>query len=93
MLVLVIDYTKSVGNIYALIYSDEVKTPDDIFRQYEKANFMMRIDEKQNPKTWKCATVSSNELIQLRKIRNIVRKGRVESIEIDKIIFKDGRYE
>ena len=74
-------------------YSDDVKTPDDIFRLYEKANYVMRIDENQNPKTWKCATVSSAELIELRKIRNIVRKGRVESIENDKIIFKDGRYE
>ena len=52
----------------------------------------MRIDEKRQPTTWKCATVSSAELLELKKIRKIIRQGRVNSIEKDKIIFKDNRY-
>ena len=52
----------------------------------------MRIDETQDPKTWKCATVSEAELIELKKIKNIVRQGRIESIEKDKIVFTNKRY-
>ena len=52
----------------------------------------MRIDENVEPKIWKCATVSKAELMELRKIRNIVRKGRIESIEKDKIVFTNKRY-
>ena len=46
----------------------------------------MRIDENVEPKIWKCATVSSAELIELRKVKNIVRQGRIDSIEKDKIL-------
>ena len=72
--------------------SEEVKNAEDLFLKYEKGNIMMRIDEMRQPTTWKCATVSSAELIELKKIRNIIRQGRIDSIEKDKIIFKDKRY-
>ena len=53
----------------------------------------MRIDENVEPKIWKCATVSSAELIELRKVKNIVRQGRIDSIEKDKIVFTNKRCE
>ena len=52
----------------------------------------MRIDEKRLPTAFKCATVSKEELPSLRKIKNIIRSGRVESLEKDKIVFKDKRF-
>ena len=63
-----------------------------MFRLFEKEGYVMRIDETQDPKIWKCATVSKAELMELRKIKNIVRKGRIESIEKDKIVFTNKRY-
>ena len=51
----------------------------------------MRIDENVEPKIWKCATVSSAELIELRKVKNIIRQGRIDSIEKDKIVFTNKR--
>jgi len=72
-----------------VIMSEEVKNAEDLFLKYEKGNTMMRIDEMRQPTTWKCATVSSAELIELKKVRNIIRQGRIDSIEKDKIIFKD----
>ena len=63
-----------------------------MFLQFEKINFAMRIDEKRLPTAFKCATVSKEELISLRKIKNIIRSGRVESLEKDKIVFKDKRF-
>ena len=52
----------------------------------------MRIDEKRFPTAFKCATVSKEELVSLKKIKNIIRSGRVESLEKDKIVFKDKRF-
>ena len=52
----------------------------------------MRIDEKRFPTAFKCATVSQEELVSLKKIKNVIRHGRVESLEKDKIVFKDKRF-
>ena len=52
----------------------------------------MRIDEKRIPTAFKCATVSTEELVLLKKVKNIIRSGRVESLEKDKIVFKDKRF-
>ena len=52
---------------------------------------LMRIDEKRKPTAYKCATVSSEELVKLRKIKNIIRSGRIETLEKDRIVFKDKR--
>ena len=52
----------------------------------------MRIDEKRIPTAFKCATVSTEELILLKKVKNIIRNGRIESLEKDKIVFKDKRF-
>ena len=49
----------------------------------------MRIDESRLPTAFKCANVSKDELPLLRKVKNIIRRGRIESLEKDKIIFKD----
>ena len=49
----------------------------------------MRIDENKIPTAFKCATVSTEELILLKKVKNIIRSGRVESLEKDKIVFNN----
>ena len=75
-----------------MIYREGIKDVDDLFVQLEKDHILMRIDEKRRPTVYKCATVSSEELITLRKIKNIVRRGRIETIQKDRIIFKDKRF-
>ena len=69
-----------------------MKCVKDIFLQYEKIGFFSRINEEVWPTAFKCATVSTDELHLLRKVKNIVRRGRIESLEHDKIIFKDKRF-
>jgi hypothetical protein len=39
---------------------------------------------------YRCATVSTNELEQLRSIENVVRKGRVRAIGTDEIVLEAG---
>ena len=57
----------------------------------EKENIIMRLDERRLPTAYKCSTVSSGELVNLRRVQNIIRKGRIEALQKDRIIFKDGR--
>ena len=71
---------------------EDVKNIEDLFLQYEKEKFLMRIDKERIPTAFKCATVSEDEVVSLRKIKNIIRNGRIESLENDKIVFKDKRY-
>ena len=63
-----------------------------MFLNFEKIDYCTRIDEKRLPTAFKCATVSNEELVALRKIKNIIRNGRIECLEKDKIVFKDERF-
>lgn len=66
------------------------KSIPDLFDRLEKAGILLRLDKEITPTMFHAATVSKMELEQLQRIKNIVRKGRVQSIEKDKIILKEG---
>lgn len=66
---------------------------DDLFTRLEKSGVMLRLDENVWPRMFHGATVSELELEQLRCIKNIVRKGRVQRIERDKIVLQEGEIE
>ena len=63
---------------------------EDMFDKLEACGYFLRIDENVRPKMFHGATISTMELEQLRRIKNIVRMGHVKSIEADKIVFADG---
>ncbi|KAG8158248.1 hypothetical protein KVR01_012009 [Diaporthe batatas] len=71
----------------------ESSSVDDMFKRVEAAGELLRIDEKRWPTVWKCCTVSTAELEQIRRIENIVRKGRVARIDTDKVTLTKGTYE
>jgi len=62
----------------------------DLFDRLEAAGVLVRIDKTVRPKMFHGATVSQMELEQLRRIKNVVRKGRVQSIEKDEIVLNQG---
>lgn len=66
------------------------KTVDDVFLEIEKTGGIFRIDEQIIPKKWRCATVSPAEVIQLRQIKNVIKKGRVERITSTEIQLQKG---
>jgi len=76
-------------SIFKTWIRDDIKSVNELFEQMEKINYMMRLDESRTPTAFKCATVSSDELKLLRKVKNVIRKGRLQSLEKDKIIFQD----
>lgn len=62
----------------------------DLFVRLEAARLLQRIDPTVQPTMYRCAIVSEAELAQLRRIKNVVRLGHVQAIEIDRIVLERG---
>ncbi|MEO0480300.1 MAG: NAD(P)/FAD-dependent oxidoreductase, partial [Planctomycetota bacterium] len=63
---------------------------DDMFDKVEAAGIFVRIDESVRPAMFHGATISDPELEELRKVKNVIRMGRIQRIEPDQIIMDDG---
>lgn len=63
---------------------------DETLLRLEAAGTMMRLDPNVLPGAYRCATVTPAELDQARRITNIVRLGRVQRIELDRIVLDRG---
>ncbi|MFK7863273.1 MAG: NAD(P)/FAD-dependent oxidoreductase [Pseudohongiellaceae bacterium] len=68
----------------------ESSSIEDMFRRLEKAGVFLRIDEEIWPEMFHGATISQLELQELRRIKNIVRLGRVREIGSDAILLDKG---
>jgi hypothetical protein len=79
---------RSVANqTDALSQADSVS---DLFARLEACGELRRIDPAVMPSAYHCAIVSDGELEQLRRIKKIIRLGRVVSIEQDRIVLQHG---
>lgn len=63
---------------------------EDMFDRLEACGYFLRIDTGVRPKMFHGATISKAELAALRRIRNIIRLGRVTAIEADRIVLEEG---
>lgn len=63
---------------------------DDMFLKLEASGYFVRLDENVMPTMFHGATISQMELKELRKVKNIVRMGRVQRLETDQIILDRG---
>ena len=63
---------------------------DEVFAHLEACAEVRRIDAAVKPEAYHCAIVSDSELEQLRRIRNIVRLGRVTRIDAHQIVLEQG---
>ncbi len=62
----------------------------DLFARLEEGKHLLRLDPDIEPTLYRCATVTLSELEQLRRIRNVVRLGRVQCIEHGRIVLERG---
>jgi hypothetical protein len=62
----------------------------DLFDRLEAGGDLMRIDTDVRPTAYHCATVTTDELKQLRRLKNVVRLGRVRALESTKAILEHG---
>jgi hypothetical protein len=65
----------------------------DLLQRLEQRGVLMRLDPAVEPSTYRCAIVSRGELEQLRRIRDVVRLGRVQAIERDRVLLERGDVE
>lgn len=63
---------------------------EDMFLRLEQTGVFLRIDTDVMPCMFHGATISQLELAELRRIKNVIRKGRVTDIFEDKIRFQNG---
>lgn len=66
------------------------KHVDNIFPALEKSGGIHRIDRDIVPTKWRCATVDPSEVEALRRVKDVIRLGRVESISHDTIKLQQG---
>lgn len=75
------------NGVEALAGSESV---DDVFARLEAFGEVRRIDPAVKPRGYHGAFVSDAEVEQLRRIRNVVRLGRVARIDADRIVLAHG---
>ncbi len=76
-----------VAQLEAIANSDSIP---DMFKRLEECGALVRIDTEIWPSMFRGATISQAELKELRRIKNVVRYGRVLSIEKDKVVLEQG---
>lgn len=79
------------ANMFEAIASATSKT--DMFDRLEACGYFLRLDTTVRPTMFHGATISEPELEKLRTVKDVVRKGRVASIDVDVITFTNGRTE
>lgn len=63
---------------------------EEVLLRLEEAGVLLRIDRDVMPGAYRCATITPAELEVVRRIRNVVRLGRVRRIEPDRIVLDRG---
>lgn len=61
-----------------------------LFGLLETTGQLLRLDASVRPTKFRCATVTRAELAELRRIRDVVRLGRVRRIEPDRLVLDQG---
>lgn len=78
------------GQVAQFEAASKAESIPDLFDRLEAAKVLLRLDPQVRPSMFHGATVSDLELQELRRIKNIVRLGRVKSIGLESIILDKG---
>jgi len=89
------DASDEVGRIFVQQLEEIARSEsiEDLFERQAAAGLLLRLDDAVTPKMYRCATVTRPELDQLRRIRNVVRMGRVKRLEARRIVLEQGEIE
>ena len=68
----------------------EATSIDDLFERLNAAGRLLRLDDNVRPTMFRCAVVSPMECDQLRRVQDVIRLGRVQQIERDRIVLDSG---
>jgi hypothetical protein len=67
------------------------QTVDDLFARLEACGYALRIDPAHTPRMFHFATVAEAEVLLLRRIKNVIRMGRVVALEPGAMELEQGR--
>ena len=83
------------GGIFARQLEEiaRAKSIEEMFSRLNAAGLLLRLDDTVTPRMFRCATVTQLELEQLRRIRDVVRMGRVKRVEPKRIVLEQGEVE
>ena len=68
----------------------KAKDINDVYRKYEKDGIVFRIDQNVWPTKMRVGTITYEDLDKIRRVKNVIRQGRIKSIGIDAIKFENG---
>ncbi|PCC97881.1 NAD(P)-binding protein [Halopseudomonas pelagia] len=84
-------FSSTIGSMAAQFEAiAKAESVPELFDNLERAGVLLRIDQNVKPTMFHGATVSQLELEQLRRIKNVVRKGRVLHLQADQIVLEQG---
>ncbi|MEW2397617.1 NAD(P)/FAD-dependent oxidoreductase [Streptomyces sp. NPDC046862] len=66
------------------------RSADDVISVLEEKGVVIRRDPDVEPAAFRCATVDTEELVQLRRIKNVVRLGRVRAVGASIVTLDEG---
>ena len=78
------------GFAMQLVAIANAETVDAVFDGVEQMGQLIRFDANVRPTMYRCATVTQAELEQMRRINDVIRLGRVQHIEADRIVLDEG---
>lgn len=82
--------SEAISKMIDPIIDENNKTCTEILLALEETGVLMRLDKTILPTRYRAATVNKAEVKKLQRVKNIIRKGRIESIEPGKLIFQSG---
>ena len=69
----------------------QATSTDDLFERLEACGVVLRIDRSRKPTMFHLATVAPGELEVLRRVHNVIRRGRAEAIDTEGLVLEQGR--
>ncbi len=72
------------------VHIAESASVGELFQRLEADGLLLRLDPDIEPTMYRCSTITTAELEQLRRIDHVIRLGRVRRIEPDRIVLDGG---
>jgi len=81
----------SIGNIATQMQAiAQAESIEDMFDRLEAGGYFLRLDPQVRPNMFHAATISRTELAELRKIKQVIRLGRVQHLKASEIVLSEG---
>lgn len=68
----------------------DAESGQEAMHKLEEIGFLLRLDPSIEPKRFRGATINEADLMKLRRVKDVVRRGRIARIEADRLVFQSG---